>query len=149
MSPKLQNHIYQWVPSPQMKHLELSNGGQPIPPNSMQLRQYTRPVPRRELDTLEFPTSICSNTQIELIGAVVASDYRRSGLVIFSDIVGIGDRKRRRVQGNNGNIRYAKNSLVSASPGMLNDQVSSQVLRLLHRNSRSRIGRRTRVVRGG
>lgn len=132
-----------------MKHRELGDGIQPIPANPMQLRQDTRPIPRRELDALEFPTSIGPNTQIELVGAVVAANYGRSGLEIVGDVVGIGDDERGRVQGDYGHIGYAENSLVSASPGVLDDQVAGQVLGLLHRSRSRGIGRGTRVVHGG
>lgn len=85
------------APPPQMKHGELRHRGQPIPSDSMQLRQYTRSIPRRELDGLEFAAAVGPHTQIKLNGVVVAADYGRGGLEIAGHVVGIGDGKRRGV----------------------------------------------------
>lgn len=126
-----------------MKHGKLRNGAQPIPPNSVHLRQYTRPVPGRELDGLEFAAAVSPHAQIELIGAVVAANYRCGALEIAADIVGIRHGEGGRVQGDDRHIGNAENPLVAAAPRVLDDEVARQVLGLFERG---RIGIR---IRGG
>lgn len=105
-----------------------------MPPNSVQLRQYTHPVPGRELDGLEFPSAVGSHAQIELIRAVVAANYRHSALKIAPDVVGIRHGEGRGVQGDNGHIGNAEDPLVAATPRVLDDQVPRHVLGLFERS---------------
>jgi len=75
-----------------MKHRELSHRRQPIPAYPMQLRQNTRPVPRRELHRFEFSASIGPHAEIELIRILIAAENRRGTLEIRRYIVRVGDR---------------------------------------------------------
>jgi len=81
-----------------MKHRELSHRRQPIPAYPMQLRQNTRPVPRRELHGFEFSASIGPHAEIELIRILIAAENRRGTLEIRRYIVGVGDRERGRIE---------------------------------------------------
>lgn len=104
-----------------MKHWKFRNYPQPTAPYPVQLRQYARPIPRRELHRLKLPSAVSPHTQIELTGALVAADDRRGGVEIRRHVVRVRDGERGRVQGDDRGVREAENPLVAAAPRVFHD----------------------------
>ena len=99
----------------------------------MQLRQNTRPVPRRELHGLEFSASIGPHAEVELVRIHVAAENRRGTFEVRRDVVRVRDGKRGRIESENGDAGNAENPLVAAAPRVLNDHIPRQVLGLFER----------------
>lgn len=73
----------------------------------MQLRQYARPIPRRELHRLEFTAPVGAQAQVELVRIVVTADYRGGALEIGPNVVRVGHGQRGGVQGDYGDAGQA------------------------------------------
>lgn len=99
----------------------------------MQLSQNTRPITGREFYPLKFAATIGPHADIKLVGIFIAANDRRGIFKIIGDIIGVGNRQRIGVEGDDGNIRDTENPLVTAAPRVFNDHATRKVLRLLLR----------------
>lgn len=90
----------------------------------MQFGQNTSPIPWRELHPLEFTTPVGPHTQIKLVRIVITADNRHGALEIGRDVVGVGDGESGGVQGDYRDAGNAQYTLVTAAPGVFDDEVA-------------------------